>query len=52
VDLILTHHDAWDFIYRFKEAWEKKLKEENISHFWVHGPLDYVDFGFFDFSHE
>ncbi|MBM6618780.1 Nif3-like dinuclear metal center hexameric protein [Bacillus suaedaesalsae] len=45
VDLLVTHHDAWDFIYGLQEACVKKLEEYNISHFWIHGPLDYIDFG-------
>ncbi len=45
VDLIITHHDAWDFIYGLKDECTKRLKEYNISHFWIHGPLDYIEFG-------
>ncbi|MGM0901646.1 MAG: Nif3-like dinuclear metal center hexameric protein [Bacillota bacterium] len=45
VDLIITHHDAWDFIFGLKEECLKKIKEYNISHFWIHGPLDFIDFG-------
>ncbi|MFZ3578762.1 Nif3-like dinuclear metal center hexameric protein [Virgibacillus sp. DJP39] len=45
VELMVTHHDAWDFIYGLKEECLKKLKEYNISHFWIHGPLDFVEFG-------
>lgn len=45
IDLLVTHHDAWDFIFGLREACVKKLKEYNISHFWIHGPLDYVEFG-------
>lgn len=45
VDLILTHHDAWDFIYGLRDECVKKLNEYNVSHFWIHGPLDYVKFG-------
>ncbi|MGD6994131.1 Nif3-like dinuclear metal center hexameric protein [Sutcliffiella horikoshii] len=45
VDLIITHHDAWDFIYGLKDECIKRLKEYNISHFWIHGPLDYIEFG-------
>ncbi|TLS36175.1 Nif3-like dinuclear metal center hexameric protein [Pseudalkalibacillus caeni] len=45
VDLMVTHHDAWDFIYGLKEECLNKLEEYNISHFWIHGPLDFVDFG-------
>ncbi|KAA0546889.1 Nif3-like dinuclear metal center hexameric protein [Bacillus sp. BGMRC 2118] len=45
VSLLVTHHDAWDFIYGLREACVSKLKEYNISHFWIHGPLDYIEFG-------
>ncbi|MGD6781440.1 Nif3-like dinuclear metal center hexameric protein [Sutcliffiella horikoshii] len=45
VDLIITHHDAWDFIYGLKEECIKRIKEYNISHFWIHSPLDYIEFG-------
>lgn len=38
VDLIITHHDAWDFIYGLKDECTKRLKEYNISHFWIMGP--------------
>lgn len=45
IDLLLTHHDAWDFIFGLREACMEKLKEYNMSHFYIHGPLDYVEFG-------
>ncbi|WP_405098630.1 Nif3-like dinuclear metal center hexameric protein [Oceanobacillus sp. FSL H7-0719] len=45
VDLMITHHDAWDFIYGLREECIKKLEEYNISHFWIHGPLDFIEFG-------
>ncbi|AQQ55013.1 Nif3-like dinuclear metal center hexameric protein [Planococcus lenghuensis] len=45
VDLIVTHHDAWDFIYGLREACVSRLKEHNISHFFIHGPLDFISFG-------
>lgn len=45
VDLILTHHDAWDFIYGMKEICLEKLKENNISHYYIHLPLDDAEFG-------
>ncbi|WP_456279397.1 Nif3-like dinuclear metal center hexameric protein [Bacillus sp. AK128] len=45
VDLMVTHHDAWDFIYGLREECLKKLQEHNISHFWIHGPLDFSEFG-------
>ncbi|WP_062237797.1 Nif3-like dinuclear metal center hexameric protein [Fictibacillus sp. FJAT-27399] len=45
VDLLLTHHDAWDFLYGLRDVCMEKLKEYNMSHFYIHGPLDYVEFG-------
>jgi putative NIF3 family GTP cyclohydrolase 1 type 2 len=45
VDLIITHHDAWDFVYGMKERCNELLKESNIAHCYIHLPLDYVDFG-------
>lgn len=45
VDLIITHHDAWEFIYGLKDACKEKLLEYNISHYYNHLPLDDCDFG-------
>lgn len=45
VDLMITHHDAWDFIYGLKDACKEKLLEYNISHYFNHLPLDDCDFG-------
>lgn len=45
VDMMITHHDAWEFLYGMEEACLTKLKEYNINHFWVHSPLDFVEFG-------
>ena len=45
VDLMVTHHDAWDFIYGLREVCVKRLKQHNIGHFWIHAPLDFVEFG-------
>ena len=45
VDLMVTHHDAWDFLYGLREECIKRLKANNISHFWIHGPLDFVEIG-------
>ncbi|MCM3719244.1 Nif3-like dinuclear metal center hexameric protein [Fictibacillus phosphorivorans] len=44
-DLLLTHHDAWDFLYGMREECTAKLKKHNISHFFIHLPLDFVEFG-------
>lgn len=45
VQLIITHHDAWDFIYGMKEQCSKMLGENGISHFYIHLPLDFAEFG-------
>lgn len=45
VDLIITHHDAWEFIYGLKEACKEKILKYNISHYFNHLPLDDCDFG-------
>ncbi len=45
IDLLITHHDAWGFIYGMKEECSKKLKEYGISHFFIHLPLDDASFG-------
>lgn len=45
VQLIITHHDAWDFIYGMKEQCSKMLEENSISHFYIHLPLDFAEFG-------
>ncbi len=44
-DLLITHHDAWDFIYDMKETCLHKLKDYGISHFFSHLPLDDAPFG-------
>jgi putative NIF3 family GTP cyclohydrolase 1 type 2 len=45
VEMIVTHHDAWHFIFGMKEKCMDLLVQHNIAHFFVHLPLDYVDFG-------
>lgn len=45
VDLMITHHDAWDSIYGLREACIVKLKEYGISHYFNHSPLDDISFG-------
>ncbi|PGZ94932.1 SMS protein [Bacillus pseudomycoides] len=45
VDMMITHHAAWEFLYGMEEACISKLKEYNINHFWIHSPLDFVEFG-------
>lgn len=45
VDMMLTHHPAWDEIFGLKEACLEKLAEYGISHYYNHLPLDDCDFG-------
>lgn len=45
VDMILTHHAPWSFLFGMEEACIKKLKEYEMNHFWIHLPLDFVKFG-------
>ncbi|WP_028551503.1 Nif3-like dinuclear metal center hexameric protein [Paenibacillus sp. UNC451MF] len=45
IDRILTHHDAWHFIYGMQEECHVQLKKHCIHHFFIHLPLDYADFG-------
>jgi len=45
VDMMITHHDAWDEIYGLKEACIEKLAAYGISHYYNHLPLDDCNFG-------
>ncbi|MDR0222942.1 MAG: Nif3-like dinuclear metal center hexameric protein [Oscillospiraceae bacterium] len=45
VDFIITHHDAWDFLYGMKEKCLQILGEKDIIHAFFHAPLDDTDFG-------
>lgn len=45
VDLLLTHHDAWEFMTGLRESCIKRLKEHKISHYYIHLPLDDSEFG-------
>lgn len=45
VDMMVTHHDAWDELYGLKEACIEKLVEYGISHYYNHLPLDDCNFG-------
>ena len=45
VDFILTHHDAWDFVYGMKEKCMQLLNKHNMIHAFFHLPLDDADFG-------
>jgi dinuclear metal center YbgI/SA1388 family protein len=43
--LLITHHDAWDFLFGLKEQCLKLLEEQGIAHFYMHLPLDFAEFG-------
>ncbi|MGK0467265.1 Nif3-like dinuclear metal center hexameric protein [Clostridium sp.] len=45
VNLLITHHDAWEWMCGLKEDALKILKQGNITHFFVHLPLDDAEFG-------
>jgi len=45
VDLLLTHHDAWDFIFGLKATCMEVLETAGIGHYFNHLPLDDCDFG-------
>lgn len=45
VDMMVSHHDAWDEIYGLREACIEKLSEYGISHYYNHLPLDDCNFG-------
>ncbi len=45
VEMMVTHHDAWDELYGLKEACAEKLAAYGISHYYNHLPLDDCHFG-------
>ena len=45
VDVIVTHHDAWDFMFEQKEEVHALLQDKSLTHIWAHLPLDLADFG-------
>lgn len=45
VDFIITHHDAWDWLYEIRDSSLETLKKVTIGHLFVHGLLDQADFG-------
>ena len=45
VDLLITHHDAWEWMSGMKEDALEILKQSNITHFYIHLPLDDAEFG-------
>jgi putative NIF3 family GTP cyclohydrolase 1 type 2 len=45
VDVIVTHHDAWDFMFEQREEVRSLLQKHGLTHIWAHLPLDLADFG-------
>ena len=45
VNLLITHHDAWEWMSGIKEDALDILKQSNITHFYIHLPLDDAEFG-------
>jgi putative NIF3 family GTP cyclohydrolase 1 type 2 len=45
LDLIITHHDTWEFMLEERRDSYQLLAENRISHIWCHEPLDKSDFG-------
>lgn len=45
INVIVTHHTAWDFMYEQKNKTNKLLKKYEITNIWCHLPLDKADFG-------
>jgi len=43
--MMVTHNDAWDEIYRLREACIDKLADYGKSHYYNHLPLDDCNFG-------
>ena len=44
-DVIVTHHDAWGFMYEQRDRVYELLRENDLTHVWAHLPLDHADFG-------
>lgn len=45
INLLVTHHDVWDFMLEERQISLELLNQHNISHVWCHTPLDAADFG-------
>lgn len=45
VDVIVTHHDAWDFMFEYRERVYELLRKNETTLVWAHLPLDRADFG-------
>ena len=45
VDVIVTHHDAWKFMFEQRDEVCGLLQDKGLTHIWAHLPLDLADFG-------
>ncbi len=45
INLLVTHHNVWDFMLEEKSICLELLSQHRISHIWCHTPLDAADFG-------
>lgn len=45
LELLVTHHDAWEFMLDERDTSHQLLAQYQISHIWCHEPLDKADFG-------
>lgn len=45
VNLLITHHDAWEWMTGIKEEALAILNQNKIAHFYIHLPLDDAEFG-------
>ena len=45
IELLVTHHNAWEFMREERTACQSLLAQHQISHIWCHAPLDRVGFG-------
>jgi putative NIF3 family GTP cyclohydrolase 1 type 2 len=45
LDLLVTHHDTWEFMLDERDQSHDLLAQHKISHIWCHEPLDKADFG-------
>jgi putative NIF3 family GTP cyclohydrolase 1 type 2 len=45
LELLVTHHDTWDFMLEERQESYKLLAQHQISHIWCHEPLDKADYG-------
>ena len=45
INLLVTHHDVWDFMLDERSISLELLNQHKISHVWCHAPLDAAEFG-------